>query len=84
MMEEEKKNLREQPEKAEAEKKEANQGMILGMCLGLAVGAGIGALTKNLGTWMSVGMCLGLCVGMSFDSQKKKKNEQNDGDDPQA
>ena len=80
MMEEEKKDLRKKPE---AEKKEADSGMILGMCLGLAIGAGVGALTKNLGTWMSVGMCLGLCVGVVFDSQKR--NERNDGDDqPQA
>ena len=79
MMEEEKKDLREQPKRPEAEKKEADSGMILGMCLGLAIGAGVGALTKNLAVWMSVGMCLGMCVGMAFDSQKKK--EQNDGDD---
>ena len=78
MMEEEK-ELREHRSKPEAEKKEADSGMILGMCLGMAIGAGIGALTKNLAVWMSVGMCLGMCVGMAFDSQKK--NEQNDGDD---
>ena len=83
-MEEEKKDLRE-PEKPEAEKKEADSGMILGMCLGLAVGAGIGALTKNLAVWMSVGMCLGMSVGMAFDSQKKKKNDKQDGGEaPQA
>ena len=52
-MEEERKDLRE-PEKPEAEKKEADSGMILGMCLGLAVGAGIGALTKNLAVWRSI------------------------------
>ena len=80
MREEEKKDLRE-PEKPEAEKKEADSGMILGMCLGLAIGAGIGALTKNLGVWMPVGMCLGMSVGIAFDSQKKKKD---DGEDPQA
>ena len=80
MMEEEKKDLRE-PEKPEAEKKEADSGMILGMCLGLAIGAGIGALTKNLGVWMPGGMCLGMSVGIAFDSQKKKKD---DGEDPQA
>ena len=80
MMEEEKKDLRE-PETPEAEKKEADSGMILGMCLGLAIGAGIGALTRNLAVWMPVGMCLGMSVGMAFDSQKKKKD---DGEDPQA
>ena len=86
MMEEEKRDLQKKTEKPEAEKKEADSGMILGMCLGLALGAGIGALTKNLGVWMSVGMCLGMCVGMAFDSEKKKKDEtKNDGDDqPQA
>ena len=84
MMEEEKKDLRE-PEKPEAKKKEADSGMILGMCLGLAIGAGIGAATKNLGLWIPIGMCLGLSLGMSFDSQKKKKNQQDDGNDqPQA
>ena len=84
MMEEEQKDLRE-PEKPEAEKKEADSGMILGMCLGLAIGAGIGAATKNLGLWIPIGMCLGLSLGMSFDSQKKKKNQQDDGNDqPQA
>ena len=71
----------EQRSKPEAEKKEADSGMILGMCLGLAIGAGIGALTKNLGVWMPVGMCLGMSVGIAFDSQKKKKD---DGEDPQA
>ena len=82
-MEEKKKDLRE-PEKPEAEKKEANSGMILGMCLGLAIGAGIGAATKNLGLWMSVGMCLGLAVGTAFDSSKKN-GKKDDGDaDPQA
>ena len=81
MMEEERKDLRE-PEKPEAEKKEADQGMILGMCLGLAVGAGIGAANKNLGLWIPIGMCLGMSVGIAFDSQKKKKNDkQDDGDD---
>ena len=85
MMEEEKKDLQEQRSNPEAEKKEADSGMILGMCLGLAVGAGVGALTKNLAVWMSVGMCLGMSVGIAFDSQKKKKNERDDGDDqPQA
>ena len=79
-MEEEKKDLRE-PEKPEAEKKEADHGMILGMCLGLAIGAGIGALTRNLAVWMPVGMCLGMSVGIAFDSQKKKKD---DGEDPQT
>ena len=45
----------------------------------------IGAATKNLGLWMPIGMCLGMVVGMSFDSEKKKKDEQDDGDDqPQA
>lgn len=83
-MEEEKKELQEQRSKPEAEKKEADSGMILGMCLGLAIGAGIGALTKNLAVWMSVGMCLGMSVGMAFDSQKKKKDEQDGGEDPQA
>ena len=81
MMEERKKELRE-IEKPETEKEEAHQGMILGMCLGLAVGAGIGALTKNVGLWIPIGMCLGLCAGMSFDSQKKNKDDKrNDGDD---
>ena len=84
-MEEAKKDLREKRSKPEAEKKEADSGMILGMCLGLAVGAGIGALTKNLAVWMSVGMCLGMSVGIAFDSQKKKKNDKQDGgEDPQA
>ena len=60
MMEEEKKDLQEQRSNPEAEKKEADSGMILGMCLGMS-------------------------VGIAFDSQKKKKNEQDDGDDqPQA
>ena len=85
MMEEEKKDLQEQRSNPEAEKKEADSGMILGLCLGLAVGAGIGALTKNLGLWMPIGMCLGLALGMAFDGEKKKKNERDDGDDqPQA
>ena len=88
MMEEEKKELQEQPvqpEKPEDRKKEADSGMILGMCIGLAVGAAIGAVTKNLGLWMPIGMCLGLALGMSFDGEKKKKNERDDGDDqPQA
>ena len=77
-MEEEKKDLRE-PEKPEAEKKEADSGMILGMCLGLAVGAGIGAANKNLGLWIPIGMCLGLSLGIAFDSQKKKKDDKQDG-----
>ena len=77
-MEEEKKDLRKKPE---AEKKEADSGMILGMCLGLAIGAGVGALTKNMGLWMPIGMCLGMSVGIAFDSQKIKKD---DGEDPQA
>ena len=82
MMEEEKRDLQKQTEKPEAEKKEADSGMILGMCLGLAVGAGIGALTKNLGLWIPIGMCLGLSLGIAFDSQKKKKNgKQDDGED---
>ena len=88
MEDERKDTLREQPEQAEqpeTEKKEANSGMILGMCLGMAIGAGIGAATKNLGLWMPIGMCLGMVVGMSFDSEKKKKDEQDDGDhQPQA
>lgn len=83
MMEEEMKDLREpeQRSKPEAEKKEADSGLILGMCLGLAIGAGVGALTKNVGLWMPIGMCLGMSVGIAFDSQKKKKD---DGEDPQA
>ena len=84
-MEEEKKELQEQPvqpEKPEDRKKEADSGMILGMCIGLAMGAGIGAATKNLGLWMPIGMCLG--IGMAFDSSKKN-GKKDDGDaDPQA
>ena len=82
MMGEEKKDLREQPKRPEAEKKEADSGMTLGLCLGLAIGAGIGVATKNMGLWIPIGLCMGLSLGMSFDSQKKKKD---DGDaDPQA
>ena len=88
MEDERKDTLREQPEQAEqpeTEKKEANSGMILGMCLGMAMGVAIGAATKNLGLWMPIGMCMGMALGVAFDSQKKKKNEQDDGDDqPQA
>lgn len=79
MMEEEKKDLRE-PEKPETEEKNANTGLALGLALGLAIGSAVGAATGNIGLWMPIGMCLGLSLGMSFDSQKKK-NEQNDGDD---
>ena len=88
MEDERKDTLREQPEQAEqpeTEKKEANSGMILGMCLGMAMGVAIGAATKNLGLWMPIGMCMGMALGVAFDSQKKKKNEQDDGNDqPQA
>ena len=83
-MEDKRKELPEQPEKR-GDKKKVDSGMVLGMCIGLAVGAAIGAATKNLGLWMPIGMCLGMVVGMSFDSEKKKKNERDDGDDqPQA
>ena len=84
MMEEEKKDLRKEG-KPDTEEKSAGNGLALGLCLGLAIGAGIGVATKNMGLWIPIGLCMGLSLGMSFDSQKKKRNEQDNGDDqPQA